>query len=293
MPGKFFMGRRSRGFENRKVKNFVSGIVVMQKRLFLSGLLVLLANACCLKQEGSRDNKEQRLVVGEKGFPNTTGKNENMVVEVQPEVGKNPCDSETEKRLRAVGLVDIVEIDSSIAISMVYATSSNFTGEVLYSDLRKAFLLPEAAKRLITAQKLLKVEKPDWSLIVYDAARPMEAQQKMWEKVRGTDKQVYVSNPANGGGLHNYGAAVDVALVDMNGRMIEMGSPFDFFGDEARPDREEEMFQQGRITGIALKNRRLLRRVMKKAGFRPLHSEWWHFNLMSREEAKLRLKVIP
>lgn len=265
----------------------------MRGKLLLSVLIILLVNACCGKQTGRGDNNEQRLAVVGKNNPDTTENDKYVVLAEQTEARAYHRDSETEKWLRMAGFVDVAEVDSSIVVCMVYATSCNFMKQVLYPDLRKAFLLPEAANRLIAAQKLLKTERPEWSLVVYDAARPMAVQQRMWEKVKGTDKQVYVSNPANGGGLHNYGAAVDVALVDSDGRMVEMGSPFDFFGDEARPDREEEMFEQGRITGVALKNRRLLRRIMKASGFRPLHSEWWHFNLMSREEAKVRLKVIP
>ena len=61
---------------------------------------------------------------------------------------------------------------------------------------------------LLQAQKLLKEICPDYSLIVYDAARPMSVQQKMWNVVKGTPKYIYVSNPARGGGLHNYGLAV-------------------------------------------------------------------------------------
>jgi D-alanyl-D-alanine dipeptidase len=35
-----------------------------------------------------------------------------------------------------------------------------------------------------------------------------------------------------------------------------------------------------------------LRRVMTDVGYKPLRSEWWHFNFRSREEAKRNYKVI-
>lgn len=201
-------------------------------------------------------------------------------------------DTETERGLRAAGLVEVSEVDSSIEVCLMYSTPENFTGRVLYTDLHKAFLLPEAARRVADAQCRLKAIKPDWSLIIYDAARPMSVQQSMWDKVKHTDKQVYVSNPARGGGLHNYGVAVDISLIDSLGQTVDMGSPVDYFGEESRPDREELLLLQGRIALSALENRRLLRQVMREAGFRPLHSEWWHFHLMSREDAKKRLKAI-
>jgi D-alanyl-D-alanine dipeptidase len=32
---------------------------------------------------------------------------------------------------------------------------------------------------------------------------------------------------------------------------------------------------------------------MKKAGFRPLRSEWWHFNYTTRANARAKYKAIP
>ena len=102
-------------------------------------------------------------------------------------------------------------MDSTIMIDMVYATADNFVGEVLYGDLVEAYLLPEAAEKLVKAHLLLKEKYPSYRLLVYDAARPMSVQKRMWEvaKKNGWSTSGYVANPANGGGLHNYGAAVD------------------------------------------------------------------------------------
>lgn len=203
-----------------------------------------------------------------------------------------PADTETEKRMRAMGMVDIQEVDASIRVHLVYATPDNFVGKTLYRDIHKAFMQPETARRLTIAQQRLKALRPDLGLMVYDAARPMSVQQEMWNQVRGTDKRIFVSNPKNGGGLHNYGAAVDLTIADSSGQPLSMGSDFDYFGDEARPDREEAMLRQGRISESDLTNRRLLRRVMTGAGFKVLPTEWWHFNLMSRPEAREKLQVI-
>lgn len=203
-----------------------------------------------------------------------------------------PEDTETERRLRALGLVDIREVDPTIQVHLVYATADNFVGKILYRDIHKAFMLPETAWRVADAQQRLKKLRPDLRLIIYDAARPISVQQEMWNQVKRTDKRIYVSNPKNGGGLHNYGAALDLTIVDADGAPLPMGSPFDYFGDEARPDKEEELFSRGKITSAHLHNRLLLRQVMTEAGFRVLPSEWWHFNLLSREEARRTLRVI-
>ena len=202
------------------------------------------------------------------------------------------ADSPLETRLREMGLVDVQELDATIGVHLVYATEENFMGEVLYRDLHKAFLLPEMAERVVRAQALLKAERPELSLMILDAARPLSIQLKMFHLVAGTPRNIYVSNPKHGPGLHNYGAAVDVTLVDTWGRLLDMGTEFDHFGPEAHTDIETQLVREGKISHEALENRRLLRRVMKEAGLKPLRSEWWHFNLMSREQARQRLKPI-
>jgi len=198
----------------------------------------------------------------------------------------------TELSMERQGMVDVTSADRSIQVSLMYARADNFTGGVLYSDLRRAYLHPKAAAALAKAQAELKRLRPDLSLKVYDAARPMSIQQKMWDKVKGTPKYFYVSNPARGGGLHNYGMAVDITLCRLNGDSIPMGTKIDHMGTAAHIDNEEALVKAGRISREALRNRRLLRRVMRFAGFKPLKTEWWHFNFISRATAKKYYKVI-
>lgn len=199
---------------------------------------------------------------------------------------------EVAARMRKLGLVEITKVDSSVRVELKYATPDNFTGKVLYRSLRQAYLLPEAAAALKRAQQQLRRKKPGWSLVVYDAARPMPVQREMWERVKGTPQRVFVGNPARGGGLHNYGAAVDVSVVDSSGQVLDMGCDFDYFGEEARVDREQRLLKEGKLTAAQLENRLLLRSVMVEAGFKVLPGEWWHFNWMSRQEAVKKLKVI-
>ena len=71
-----------------------------------------------------------------------------------------------------------------------------------------------------------------------------------------------------------------------------MGTRIDNMTRLAHIDRESELVQQGRLTAEAVRNRRLLRRVMREAGFRALPSEWWHFNLVSRAVARKYYKLI-
>lgn len=204
-----------------------------------------------------------------------------------------PAKSRTAIYLDSLGFINIAEADSSIAIDLMYTRADNFTGQVLYEDLREAYLHPEAMESLLKAQELLRREHPGYSLIVYDAARPMSVQQKMWNAVKGTPCYIYVSNPARGGGLHNYGLAVDISIIDAQGQPLPMGTPVDHLGKEAHITAEEQLVRTGKITPQELENRRLLRRVMKTAGFRPLPSEWWHFNRVSRQTAREKYRIIP
>lgn len=204
-----------------------------------------------------------------------------------------PAKSRTALYLDSLGFVNIAQADSSIALDLMYTRADNFTGQVLYDDLREAYLHPDAMQSLQKAQRLLKELHPTYSLIVYDAARPMSVQQKMWDTVKGTSRYIYVSNPARGGGLHNYGLAVDLSILDENGIPLPMGTPVDHLGKEAHITDEAQLVAQGKITARERENRLLLRQVMKEAGFRPLPSEWWHFNRVSRQTAKAKYQVIP
>lgn len=193
----------------------------------------------------------------------------------------------------SLGLIDIAELDSSIAVSLMYTQADNFTGEILYDNLKEAYLHPDAAHALIRAQKALKELHPSYSLIVYDAARPMSVQKKMWNVVKGTSKYKYVSNPNRGGGLHNYGLAVDISILDSLGQPLPMGTKVDHLGVESHITQEAELIHKGIMSEAERRNRLLLRKVMKTAGFRALPSEWWHFNFCSREEARQKYRVIP
>lgn len=197
-----------------------------------------------------------------------------------------------EANMKNQGLIDIKTLDNSIEVSLMYSRKDNFSGDVLYHNLSKAFLHLMAAKALVKAQTLLKQLRPDLSLRIYDAARPMSIQQIMWDKVKNTSKDIYVSNPAHGGGLHNYGLAVDITLCKVNGDTLDMGTKVDHMSKLSHIDNEQQLVNSGKISKTAQQNRQLLRKVMQYAGFKPLRTEWWHFNFKSRAEAKKNFRVI-
>lgn len=190
------------------------------------------------------------------------------------------------------GLVNIKDVDSTVVVDLMYARADNFVGEKMYG-FSEAYLHPTAARAVKKANALLRKINPSLRLIIYDAARPMSVQRKMWNKVKGTRQQNYVSNPANGGGLHNYGLAVDVSIVDNKGDTLTMGTLVDALTPLSHIDKEAALVKAGRLTSEAVRNRELLRRVMREAGFRSLRSEWWHFNFTTRADARANYRVIP
>jgi len=189
-------------------------------------------------------------------------------VEPQPITSK----SQTAFYLDSIGLMNIAELDSTFIIRLMYATPDNFTGQLLYTDLKEAYLHPDAAKALLEAHLLLKAQYPSYRLIIYDAARPMSVQKKMWDVVKGTSKYMYVSNPSRGGGLHNYGLAVDISIADSLGHPLPMGTEVDYMDAASHITNEAKLVREGKITQQERENRILLRQVMKSAGFRALPS---------------------
>jgi len=191
------------------------------------------------------------------------------------------------------GLINIHDLDTSIMVELKYSTTDNFLGKDVYGGLKNAYLQPDVAEMLVKAQKYLKSIHPEYSLIVYDAARPRSIQQKMWDAVDAPfqEKIRFLANPANGS-IHNFGAAVDVSIVDADGNPLDMGTDFDFMGELAYPSLEEELLEQGKLEPVHIENRRLLRRVMRHGGFWGIQSEWWHFNACSRAEARERYQII-
>lgn len=199
--------------------------------------------------------------------------------------------SPLEAKLQKQGMVDIHTMDKTILVDLKYATTDNFTKVVLYDDLQNAYLHPLAAKKLVKAQKYLKELHPELNLLVYDAARPLSVQKKMYKVVQGTLQAGYVANPSRTG-LHNYGMAVDLTICDAKGIALDMGTPFDFFGSAAAIRDEAGLVKRGVLTAKQVENRKLLRKVMAYAGFYAIQGEWWHFNAVSLSEAKRSYKVI-
>ena len=195
-------------------------------------------------------------------------------------------------KMRRAGLVDVLAVDSTLRVKLMYSAPDNFMRRDVYGDLETAYLLPHFACKVAAAQRLLRERRPGWRLLVCDAARPVSVQRQMYELVKGTPNQVYVADGTRGG-RHNYGVAVDVTLLDETGAPVDMGTPVDFFGDEAHTGNEPALAAEGRISAEACRNRQLLGSVMRQAGLVPYRRVWWHYEEpMAMSEVRTRYKLL-
>lgn len=191
-------------------------------------------------------------------------------------------------------LVDIQTLDSSIHVDLKYASTDNFMKKRLYFDIDNAYLQKEIAQRVVKANSLLKKINANYRLLIYDAARPLSIQQAMWDALDTIpikERTKFVSNPANGS-VHNYAAAVDVTICDKNGKVLDMGAGYDDIRQIAYPRNEDYFFKKGLLSKKQIENRKLLRKVMINNGFINIPTEWWHFNGVTRKQAKTMFKIL-
>lgn len=162
-------------------------------------------------------------------------------------------------------LVDLAKIEAGFRFDLRYATPDNFTKTTLY-PVARAYLHRSAADALVKVQQELAVQ--GLGLKVFDAYRPLAVQQKMWDLIRD---ERYVSNPALNAGRHTRGTAIDVTLIDKDGKELPMPTPYDDFTERAHRDAKG-------IPTDAARNSKLLETAMLKHGFLPYPFEWWHFD---------------
>lgn len=166
---------------------------------------------------------------------------------------------------------------AGIEVDLRYTGPDNFIGRSLYVGLDCDWLHREAADALERAAGWLASHHPGYRIVVLDALRPHRIQQQMWQYLAGKAEQSYVADPARGS-IHSFGMAVDVSLLDTEGRELDMGSGFDEFSELSHPALESALLAGGRLGERQLGHRRILRAAMQHGGFQGIPNEWWHFN---------------
>jgi D-alanyl-D-alanine dipeptidase len=170
---------------------------------------------------------------------------------------------------------------AGIAVDLRYATPDNFVGRDLYTPLDCNWLHKDAAAALEQAVAWLAERKPEYKLVVLDALRPQRVQEQLWEALQGTELLGYIADPARGS-IHSFGMALDVTLLDADGRELDMGTGFDDLSERSHPALEQELLARGELSEEHIENRCWLRDAMFQAGWRGINSEWWHFDCGDR-----------
>ncbi len=175
-----------------------------------------------------------------------------------------------------------------------YATSHNFIGKPIdgyYSQ--RCILTKEAA----VALKKVEDDLNDYGLClqVYDSYRPQKAVNHFvrWAKnlndtlmkrefypnmdKKNLFKDGYISSKSR----HSSGSTIDLTIFsDKTNDVIDMGSPYDYFGKQSH-------INYTHLTKAQLSNRKLLKTVMLKNGFRSYPKEWWHYTLRHEPYANM------
>ncbi|PCI35498.1 MAG: peptidase M15 [Flavobacteriaceae bacterium] len=184
------------------------------------------------------------------------------------------------------GFVYVDELIPNIALDLRYTSFNNFVGQPIEGYQKARCILSlKATEALKKAQ--ISLNKKDLGLLIYDSYRPQQAVNHFMRWAKNTNdtlmkqhyypgvkkknlfKEQYIATRSG----HSRGSTIDVTLINLKtGIVLDMGSPFDFFGPESWVSNRN-------LTAIQIANRQLLQSTMKQFNFRNYPKEWWHFTL--------------
>lgn len=186
------------------------------------------------------------------------------------------------------GFVYLHDVAPTIEADLKYCDADNFVGAPVDGYERPVCVVSRAAADALRAAQ---AELSQWglTLIVFDAFRPQRAVDHFVRWAADPDdvktkaahypdvpkdelfERGYIAAQSS----HSRGSAVDLTLgyAREGGAVpLDMGAPFDFFGERSWTAYAE-------ITPQQRANRMLLSTVLAKHGFKNYPKEWWHFNL--------------
>jgi D-alanyl-D-alanine dipeptidase len=184
------------------------------------------------------------------------------------------------------GFVYAKTVIPDLDVELRYYTSNNFVGDTIDGYKANRLIITKgAAEKLKLVQD--ELQQHNLCLKVYDGYRPQRAvnhfirwardlndtinKQQFYPEVnkRNLFKAGYIASRSG----HSRGSTIDLTITNgETGEPLDMGSPYDFFGEQSWVDYNS-------ITEEQKKNRQLLQTVMLKHNFRNYPKEWWHFTL--------------
>ncbi len=237
------------------------------KYIPLLPVLALLLCACGAPAEQAPSSDEalppvQSDISADPTISDSTASETTSEPPTEPTIPDNTAPEATPEDADFVRVTDYIP---TIEVDLKYATKDNFTDSVIY-DFSDAYLRYGTVKKLQTVTDIIAAD--GYSLKIWDAFRPTQAQFKLWEIC---PDPVYVSNPNKGFSSHSRGNTLDVTLIHTDGSAVEMPTDFDDFSALADRDYSD-------VPESAAANARYLESVMKEQGFKPYQGEWWHFS---------------
>lgn len=164
-----------------------------------------------------------------------------------------------------------------------------------YSKTPEMKLRTGALTKLREARNILREKMGvEWNFKIWDCYRTLETQQLLFDAYSkelraanpdwsqgaiGNATQIFVAFPSHNPKApapHNTGGAVDLTIVDENGKELPMGTDFDEFVERSYTDFYDDSQLEEEIEFN--KNRALLRNILESVGFVNYAEEWWHFS---------------
>lgn len=185
------------------------------------------------------------------------------------------------------GFVSLTDLCPDIKAGMNYATTENFTGEIVAGyKAQKALMAKGPAAAL--CKVIEEAKRRGLGVKIFDCYRPAKAVAffQTWAKLPETNPELkklhypeytrqqlfdlgYIAKQSS----HSKGSAVDLTLFDLEtGHDLDMGTGFDYFGELSHTDNLG-------VTAGQRKNRYLLKELMEMQGFKNFSQEWWHYSL--------------
>ncbi|WP_055476280.1 M15 family metallopeptidase [Gordonia sp. HS-NH1] len=183
-----------------------------------------------------------------------------------------------DRRVSAVGFVDVRTAVPDAVLDLRYATTDNFVGERLYPPNARCLVHESMIPGLRTAARMLRAGGE--VLVFWDCYRPHSVQERMFEKV---PDPAWVARPGPYSTSHEAGRSVDVTLAARRPNCppqrivgdhcrLDMGTDFDSFTPRATA------YATDGVAAPARAARARLRDAMAAGGLTVYAGEWWHFD---------------
>ena len=185
--------------------------------------------------------------------------------------------------------MDSLAEKEGLRIDLAYAQKDNLLfGQPIYRPNARLFLHKSLAKIVETAAQICHAQH-NLRMVLYDGLRTTEAQTLMLETDQVKQNPHWLEEPRllspPGAGAHPRAMAIDLSLETENGKLLDMGTPFDFLAEDPSPEKNPAHRNHPHHTPKIMKNRKILDDVMTQAADEHhiplllLPQEWWDFRL--------------